>query len=227
MSAFPASNPLTLAAAVLALGLGACASAAPDRLPQEAHRITVRESREHVEIAVRRGQNGLSFANQDALRALSRDYDARGHGPIEIALPIGGRNEADAVALAAEARRVLNEGGLAYRHILGARYDARGLDAAPLVVSYTRYVAEGPSCGQIWDDFNVTFSGGNTRNFGCAHQANLAAMIADPRDLVAPRDADPPDVGRRLGALDAYRTGETTVTERADDEGATVSNAVD
>jgi pilus assembly protein CpaD len=49
-------------------------------------------------------------------------------------------------------------------------------------------------------------------NFGCAYQRNLAAQVADPRDLARPRAMDPPYATRRETVLDKYDKGETTVT---------------
>ncbi len=227
MTAMSFTHLARIGAASLAALTAACASAIPERLPHQRHQIAVREVREHVEIRVRPGQSTLSFQALDALRAVAADHRRTGHGPIAIALPIGAANAQDAVRLAAEARGVLQAEGLAFRHITGAAYDAEGRADAPLVVMYTRYVAEGPRCGERWEDFNVTTSGDNTLNFGCAHQANLAAMVSNPRDLIDPRDLDPSDSQRRLEALEQYRTGQTTTTQRNDNETAGVSDAVD
>ncbi|MCG8441893.1 MAG: CpaD family pilus assembly protein, partial [Caulobacterales bacterium] len=65
----------------------------------------------------------------------------------------------------------------------------------------------------------------NTYNFGCANQANLAAAIVDPYDLLSPRPADPADVARRMTTIERYREGETTATERESDESVTVSES--
>ena len=46
--------------------------------------------------------------------------------------------------------------------------------------------------------------------FGCAVTANMAAQIANPRDIVTPRDMTAPDATRRATVLDAYRSGEVT-----------------
>ena len=44
-------------------------------------------------------------------------------------------------------------------------------------------------------------------NLGCATQSNLAAQVADPVDLVRPRQEDPSDVAMRTRAISAVRTG--------------------
>ncbi|HEY2743800.1 MAG TPA: CpaD family pilus assembly lipoprotein [Polyangia bacterium] len=40
----------------------------------------------------------------------------------------------------------------------------------------------------------------------------MAAQIANPRDLIAPRDMTPADATRRSVVLDKYRKGESTAT---------------
>ncbi len=51
-------------------------------------------------------------------------------------------------------------------------------------------------------------------------------MIEDPADLMRPRAEDPRDSGRRGVVMDAYRAGETTHSERTNDERLQISNAV-
>ena len=44
----------------------------------------------------------------------------------------------------------------------------------------------------------------NYYNFGCATQQNLAAMVANPLDLLYPRGMTPPDATRRVGVVGNY-----------------------
>ena len=44
-------------------------------------------------------------------------------------------------------------------------------------------------------------------NLGCAVQHNIAAMVADPRDLLGPREAGPADSVRNATAMDLYEKG--------------------
>lgn len=47
-----------------------------------------------------------------------------------------------------------------------------------------------------------------TWNHGCATQHNLAAIVANPADLLGPRAEAPADAARRQTALGRYRRGE-------------------
>ena len=73
-----------------------------------------------------------------------------------------------------------------------------------VMVYVERYTVTSPDC-QRWSEASAS----NPNNapgqpFGCASQGNLAAMVADPRDLVTgKRDGANPDTARK--AVKAYR----------------------
>ena len=49
-------------------------------------------------------------------------------------------------------------------------------------------------------------------NLGCAYQANLAAQVADPIDLVRARPEDRLDTARRMNAIEKLRKGQDPTT---------------
>lgn len=168
--------------------------------------------------------NGLTWAQQDQLAAIAAEYQARGHGPLVISYPQGAANEDAAIGAIAQARTFLYDRGIDWRMIAGGAYDARGLAAGELVFSFRRYAAVAPECGTSWENLAVERDNVRQSNFGCAMAANLAVMIADPRDLIAPRTMEAGDTGRRQTVLDRYRAGESTASERSDYESGAVSS---
>ncbi|MEI9929673.1 MAG: CpaD family pilus assembly lipoprotein [Rhizomicrobium sp.] len=50
--------------------------------------------------------------------------------------------------------------------------------------------------------------------FGCAVQKNIAAMVADPRDLVQQRAMGPSDAARRTTVMGHYEKGEITQSDK-------------
>ena len=127
---------------------------------------------------------------------------------------------------ATDARDILLARGVPSDKLQIASYDMRGDGLATVVVSYPRYRAKGPVCGAKWDDLASTAENTPFRNFGCAVTANAAAQIANPGDLLSPRDLAPPDGDRRQQALDKYRKGETTSSAKDDQANGAVSTAV-
>lgn len=61
----------------------------------------------------------------------------------------------------------------------------------------------------------------NTENtpspgFGCSHNSNISAMVADPNDFKQSRELTPADAAARQRVVDAYRKGkDTAVAPRA------------
>jgi pilus assembly protein CpaD len=85
-----------------------------------------------------------------------------------------------------------------------------------------------PQCGTQWGSLTRTGDNQSAANFGCAVTANLAAQIADPRDIVSPRAMTPADAQRRAVVFDQYVKGEPTAAGREElVMGTRVSRAVD
>ena len=206
-----------------ALSLAACASSAPRDIPRaSAAPETVR-----VEMPVDARDNGLTWDQIDLIAALASEYKARGHGPLVISYPQNAGNAAAAVDAISEARTRLYAHGLDWRQIAGGAYEARGRSSAPVVFSFTRYQAVAPKCPGGWEDLTNVRGDDNWARFGCATAANLAAMVADPRDLSAPRGFDAPDAGRRQTVLENYRAGRPTQSAQSDADSGAVSDAVE
>jgi pilus biogenesis lipoprotein CpaD len=94
----------------------------------------------------------------------------------------------------------------AHAETLAARLTSVGLHPAVVVsaslptgvarVVVERYVAIAPDCPDWSRKPSPNFQNYNQRNFGCADAANLAAMVADPKDLamgatMGPQVGDP------------------------------------
>ncbi|MBB5984354.1 CpaD family pilus assembly protein [Sphingobium lignivorans] len=73
-------------------------------------------------------------------------------------------------------------------------------------VVVSRSTASVPGCPSWRDKAEADFVGGLSDNYGCAAASNLAAMVADPRDLVEGRASDiDPTNGVSGKAIKAYQ----------------------
>ncbi|MEC9249455.1 MAG: CpaD family pilus assembly protein [Pseudomonadota bacterium] len=209
----------SLMALVVSTGVAGCATTATDLdLPQAtAHAETFRS-----EFVVDPRDNGLTWAQQSQLEMIADQYKARGHGPLVISYPQGAANQQAAMHAIAEARNYLYAAGLDWRQIRGGAYDAQGAGNGSLVFSFTQYEAVAPDC-RGWDNLAVEIDNRRSDRFGCFMAANLAATVADPRDLIAPRTMEAADGERRQTVLDRYRAGQSTASERSDYESGAVS----
>ena len=98
---------------------------------------------------------------------------------------------------------------------------------APVLAGFTTVQAHVPRCGAAGDNLARVGPGQTPSNFGCAVNANLAAQIADPRDIISPRPMTPADAGRRAVVFDNYRTGQPTSAPQEELVRSRVSQAVD
>jgi pilus assembly protein CpaD len=222
---------------LLVLGLsalGACASVPPppeDMRPvptaADLHRIQVTQGSQRLEVPVAAGAMTLDQGARAQLQSFASGYLRYGHGALVLSTPSGGANSDAASVLANETRRALVDAGVSYAAVAGSSYDASGRADAPIVVSFARYEAQAPECAPLWEQ-DLAHQSNNQpwASFGCATQANLAAMVEDPADLLHPRAEDPRDSGRRDTVMEAYRAGDPTHAERSSDERVTISNAV-
>lgn len=214
--------------------LGACASVPPpppDMRPTptaaDQHQIQVTESSQRLEVPVANGDVGLSPADRAHLHSFASGYLRYGHGALVLSTPSGGMNADAASILANETRRALVDAGVSYAAVAGSSYDASGRADAPIIVSFARYEAHAPECAPLWEQ-DLAHQSNNQpwASFGCATNANLAALVEDPADLLTPRAETGRDSGRRDTVMDAYRAGEQTHAPRSSDERIAISNAV-
>ena len=207
--------------AVITVMVAACANPVngPDSAPSVEKRfpITVEPRVQTLRVGVDAG--GLDPASLGDLQRFTRDYLRNGSGLIRVAAPRRIPQAANAVA-----DEIADLG--VPRNRIATGVDDVASPADEVRVSYVGYAASVEPCGD-WSS-SVTFTSENkpTPNFGCATQHNLAAMVADPRDLVTPKPLGPEDAARRLTILDKYRKGEATVAGKTNEQSGVVSTAV-
>lgn len=184
------------------------------------HPIMVSQKPAHLSIRVPRGSQALTPAQRAELLDFAQHFRATdgGNSRLVIAAPGGSGNEVAAMHAVQEIRALLVEYGYAESSMSVEAYHAERSQDPPVRVSYLRYVAEGPQCGN-WST-NLAREPGNLPypNFGCATQHNFAAQIANPADLLGPR-SETPRAGERRGTVwDKYVKGESTSSSKSEDE---------
>jgi pilus assembly protein CpaD len=186
------------------------------------------QAAERIEIPVSPYEESLSEPLRREITNFARGYVRSGHGSLVLSAPSGGAN-ADAASRISHAVRIhLANAGVPFAAIAGSTYDAGEAADAPILLSFTRFDAQAPDCAPLWrQDLSDVSENKPWASYGCALQANLAAMIADPADLLGPREEDPRDAARRANTLEAYRKGAQSHAARSNDERVTVSNAVE
>jgi pilus assembly protein CpaD len=181
---------------------------------RERHPIVITQAEHSVDIPVFPGDRRLTVGTRDTIRGFAQDYRTHATGTIEVLSPQGAAN-ADAVpTLRKQIRHELVAGGISSPRIVDSFYPAGGAgDAAPIRLRFLATTAVTNSCGEWPKDLNDNaFDNQNWYNFGCAGQNNLAAQIANPTDLVAPRAPSPIDADQRANVIKTYRTSGSTLS---------------
>lgn len=235
MTQTPKRTPVFLAIGAGLVALGACASVAPTAVPQaylegtalDRNAIGVTKRTEFLEVVIHPEASELSSADRDKIRSFIGGYKQAGHGPLVLSLPQVSANPQLAVAAVSEARAIAWEQGVSYSEIAGTSHGAGSTVAEPMILAYQAYDAVAPDCASKASfDMSDVRSNNTAPDLGCAVRANLAAMIADPADLLGQRPIGPADMSRREVILEKFRAGEPTGATRGDDETGAVSSAV-
>lgn len=211
-----ATLKISLLSAV-SLTVAACAGG-PFNGPQhamtvaEAHPISVDSQVVTLTIKADETTTDLSNLDKARLRSFSDSFLTNGHGPLTVTAPSGAGNDNDAHEAAADIRKALHDAGVPWSAIHGATYRTGEASNDEIVLSFTRYVATASPCG-IWDGMMARdYRNLRSPNMGCATMNNLAAMVADPRDLTAPAESAPRDGEAVVRAIELYREGQITAS---------------
>jgi pilus assembly protein CpaD len=226
----------TLIAAGIGLtALSACSSMAPTNVPEsylqgtvlDRNAISVEKKTEFLEVAIHPEASEISLADKAAISRFVAAYRDHGHGALIMSLPESSANPQLAVAAVAEARAIAYENGVQYEEIEGTHHGEGSLVSEPMILAFQSFEAIAPDCPSLATiDFADISSNNERSTLGCAVRSNLAAMIADPADLLGTRPLDKADPLRQSVILEKFRQGESTASTRTNQESGTVSQAI-
>lgn len=203
------SIPVVIIAAAL---LGGCANrdsvtvgAIPDDYRTN-HPIMISQQDKTLDIPVGASDRGITRGQSQSLLGFLEGYDRAAASVLTISVPSGSANEIAAQSAARGFAKIASSNGIRRDRIAFISYDAGGGEiAAPVRVTYSAMRAHTDKCGRWSADIGETTENKHYTNFGCSYQNNLAAQIANPTDLLGPRQQTPVDATRRGVVIDGYR----------------------
>lgn len=207
-----------LAAAVAAVTLTGCYQ--PQTRPSYPidyrlrHPISLRDGAQTVEVILAGNRGGLNPAQRADVLAFAQQWRKEGTGGIVIAVPRTGASKRAVADSLREIHSIFAASGIPQDAVHTRAYRPSDDALASIKLNYSKLVAEAGPCG-LWPTDVGPASGINYIqnwpywNFGCATQRNLAAMVANPSDLVQPRGETPAYSARRSVALEKYRKGDS------------------
>lgn len=193
-----------LSVTLLATGVAGCAptihqvSAVSNPTLYSLHQPVVQRSDFVFDVATNDG--GISTAEQGRLDAWFASIDLRYGDTVTIDEPAGYENQrarADVANLAGRYGLLLGD---------GPPVTAGAVQAGTLRVIASRATASVPGCPNWGNQLDNTPVNTTSANFGCATNSNLAAMIANPNELVAGQGGTGADSARTATrAIRVYR----------------------
>ena len=156
----------------------------------------MKEGKKSLTLFVGAGRGGLSPVQRAEVLAFAQNWKRDATGGITIDRPVSGANERAANDTLKEALSIIVQAGVPNNGI-GIRPYHPGANHGALRLNYPLMVADAGPCGLWPDDLGASndpkhYQNQQYYNFGCATQRNLAAMVAEPADIVQPRAEGPP-----------------------------------
>ncbi|USQ94967.1 CpaD family pilus assembly lipoprotein [Caulobacter sp. RL271] len=207
--------------------LAACAATPSDLGPSKTAATDTQQWMDRIkvtaapdEIVLATHAVGLSVNQSAALDGLMGRWLEAQARELVVTAP----NAAGAMAVQIRERLIALGAPAARVRVVG--FDPAGPDDAVIRVGFVGHAVEPIKCGQRWGNLAATRNNEAYDNFGCAVAANLAAQVANPEDLVRPRDMTPPDAGRRDTVFGKYRKGEITSSAKDEQANGALSKAI-
>jgi len=198
-----------LAAVLLA---GSCAAPGDNDMvvrtvdPQLTHPITVQPEYQSVRVSFSGRAAGVMPEDMSKLGHIADEFLARGDGSLSVSAPEG-PDSSDAISYVGER---LTQLGVPRSRILVGTHPVNDGDRR-VEIGFVAYQAHTAPCGDWIDDQTDTSANLPRPDFGCSVQHNIAAMVANPRDIDESRRLDDtPDAVRRATVLGHYERGEVT-----------------
>ena len=195
--------------------------------PTERHPILVSQQPSNLSLRVARGSRELSPHQRAQLIDFLDRYRARdsGKGKLVILAPEGAANEDATSQAVMEIRHLIRQAGFDEASVAVEDYREDRDPQPPIRVSYLRYVADGPECGEWATNLAEEEKNLPLPNLGCATQRNFAAMVSNPADLLGPRANTGRPGERRDQVWEKYVKGESTIARKQADEKVQVKGA--
>jgi pilus assembly protein CpaD len=170
------------------------------------HPISISEQEEHLDVVVGATDKSISIAQRQVIQGFVAQYMANGSGPVQIMLPSDGLNAAAARRVQPDIMSALRKGGVSAGQIVTVSYAPPTSDGAhPVRIAYRALAASTTPCGKWPEDLSKNSENKHYANFGCAYQNNMAAMIANPADLLGPRATTQIDPANRAAVIGEYQ----------------------
>jgi len=190
------------------------------------HPIAIDDTVKTLDVPVSTNAARLTSGVKGNIQGFAQRFLDSGAAVIAVVTPSGSSDETAAVWLSYQVKDALVGAGVDPKKVDFRVYRAKGEGNAPIRIAFSAVSATTAGCGPWPDQVAKTSENTHYHNYGCATQQNLAAMVANPLDLLYPRGMSPADATRRAAVLANYQKGAPTQGDYSKEPGATVATGV-
>ena len=182
------------------------------------HQIGLRDGQRTVEVFIGQSRGSLTPTQRAEVSAFAQVWREEATGGVIIDMPTNTPNQVAASQAVREINSIFAASGVPMQSVAVRPYTPEDPAKFPTVrLKYSKIVAEAGPCG-LWPhdlgpSWGPTYAENvNYWNLGCSVQRNLAAMVANPADLVQPRGEGEVWTPRRTTVFEKYRVGQGSAT---------------
>lgn len=177
-------------------------------LAEERFPIEVTDKPFKLSVSARAG----NLANEDInrLQSFARAAQSDGASPVIVSYPSGSTK---AKGVSQQAVQVLTSQGLDQSRIRTTIYTGK---TDVVALSFTRKTASTKECGDWSENLANNAKNEPYPNYGCFLQNNLAAMVTNPEDFIAPATPGASTAASRTFAIERHQSGEWTSPANSD-----------
>ena len=219
--------------AAVAAALAGCVTEKEAYTPSDyrnRHAIAIKESNRTVDVFVGTNRGRLTATQRAEVAGFAHVWKREATGGIVVDTPAGTPNEGAATQSVREIRSIFAAVGVPSNVVSVRPYrPADPVSLATIKLNYSKMGAEVGPCGlwphDIGPSLDRTYNENRPYwNHGCANQRNLAAMVAEPADLVQPRTETAVYTPRRTTVVEKYRAGQYPGTIYPNSKEGKISN---
>jgi pilus assembly protein CpaD len=172
------------------------------------HPIVLSEQQQSLDVPIASGTRELLLPVKSNIRAFAANFASAGTGSLFLTMPSGSQNEHAVKRVQNDILTAIADGGASRSRVITQYYDASAYGpSAPIRLSYTAVAASTAPCGNWPADMTDTVENKHYHDYGCSTQANLAAIVDNPGDLLGPRQTSQIDAEQRAAVIKRYQAG--------------------
>jgi pilus assembly protein CpaD len=196
---------------------------------RQRHPISISEGQRTLKLFVGSGRGGLNPTQRAEVLAFAQSWKREATGGVTIQRPAGGATERASLDTLKEVLSILVAAGIPNHGIGIQPYEAGNQKLTAIRLNYPLTKATAGPCGLWPKDLGATYDTEHYENqpywnLGCASQRNLAAIVAEPADLVQPRSEGGIYTAKRTFGTDKWRKGDAPGTTYPDVQKGAISD---